>query len=88
MAIVVMLIVGLAVGALARLIMPGKDPGGILVTIALCVAGALGAGLVGRQMGWYASGESAGIIASVVGAVVLLVIYRALIGRRLANVSR
>ncbi len=85
MSIVIMLIIGLAVGALARLIMPGKDPGGIIVTIVLGVAGALAAGLVGRQMGWYASGESAGIIASLVGALVLLGFYRVIAGRRMAS---
>ncbi len=85
MSIVIMLIIGLAVGALARLIMPGKDPGGIIVTIVIGVAGALAAGLVGRQMGWYASGESAGIIASLVGALALLGVYRVVIGRRTAD---
>jgi uncharacterized membrane protein YeaQ/YmgE (transglycosylase-associated protein family) len=85
MAIVLMLIIGLAVGALARLIMPGKDPGGIVVTIVIGIAGALGAGLIGRQLGWYASGESAGLIASVFGALVLLGFYRVFIARRTAS---
>ncbi len=77
------LIIGLVVGALAKLIMPGKDPGGIIVTMLLGVAGAFVAGLLGRALGWYDSpGEAPGIIASIIGAVVLLAIYRAVIGRR------
>lgn len=82
MSIVVMLVVGLIVGALAKLIMPGRDPGGLIVTIALGIAGSLGAGMVGRQLGWYASGQSAGIIASVLGALALLALYRAFLARR------
>lgn len=70
------LIIGLVVGALAKLVMPGKDPGGILVTMLLGVAGAFIAGLMGHSLGWYAIGEGPGLIASVVGAVILLGIYR------------
>lgn len=77
-----MLIVGLVVGALAKLVMPGKDPGGIFVTMLLGVAGALLAGFLGRSFGWYEHNESAGIIASIVGAVLLLGIYRGVSGRR------
>jgi len=71
-----MLIIGLIVGAVAKLIMPGKDPGGIIVTMILGIVGALLAGWLGRMLGWYAEGEPAGFIASVVGAIILLVIYR------------
>ena len=71
------LIVGLIVGALAKLVMPGKDPGGILVTMLLGIAGAFIAGVMGQSLGWYAIGEGPGLIASVVGAVILLGIYRA-----------
>jgi uncharacterized membrane protein YeaQ/YmgE (transglycosylase-associated protein family) len=77
-----MLIIGLVVGALAKLIMPGKDPGGIIVTMLIGVAGALVAGLLGRAMGWYHEGEGAGFIASILGSVILLGIYRLVIGRR------
>ena len=77
-----MLIVGLVVGALAKLIMPGKDPGGVIVTMLLGIAGSFIAGLVGRAVGWYAEGQRAGFIASVIGAIVLLAVYRAIIGRR------
>lgn len=77
-----MLIIGLVIGALAKLIMPGKDPGGILITMLIGVAGSLIAGFLGRSMGWYHDGESAGIIASIVGSLILLAGYRAVIGRR------
>jgi len=77
------LIVGLVVGALAKLFMPGKDPGGVIITMLLGIAGALVAGFVGRSFGWYASGTSgAGIIASIIGAMALLGIYRLLLRRR------
>ncbi|HMK30875.1 MAG TPA: GlsB/YeaQ/YmgE family stress response membrane protein [Terriglobales bacterium] len=69
-------IIGLIVGALAKLIMPGKDPGGILVTMLLGIAGSLVATYLGRVVGWYSEGQSAGFIMSVVGAIVLLAIYR------------
>jgi uncharacterized membrane protein YeaQ/YmgE (transglycosylase-associated protein family) len=82
MNILMTLIVGLIVGALAKLIMPGKDPGGAIVTILIGVAGSFIAGLLGHAVGWYEVGEGPGILASVVGAVVLLAIYRAVIGRR------
>ncbi|MBA3540286.1 MAG: GlsB/YeaQ/YmgE family stress response membrane protein [Deltaproteobacteria bacterium] len=84
MHIIYMLIIGLVVGALAKLIMPGKDPGGIIVTMLIGVAGALIAGLLGRALGWYSTGEGAGFIASIVGSIVLLAGYRFAIGRRTA----
>jgi uncharacterized membrane protein YeaQ/YmgE (transglycosylase-associated protein family) len=77
-----MLIIGLVIGALAKLIMPGKDPGGILITMLIGVAGSLIAGFLGRSLGWYSEGESAGIIASIIGSLILLAGYRAVIGRR------
>jgi uncharacterized membrane protein YeaQ/YmgE (transglycosylase-associated protein family) len=77
-----MLIIGLVVGAIAKLLMPGRDPGGFIITMLLGVAGALIAGFLGRAMGWYATGEPAGFIASVVGAMLLLLVYRLVIGRR------
>ena len=77
-----MLIIGLVSGAIAKLIMPGKDPGGIIITMLLGIAGALVAGVIGRALGWYQEGEAAGFIASVIGAILLLVIYRLFIGRR------
>jgi uncharacterized membrane protein YeaQ/YmgE (transglycosylase-associated protein family) len=76
-----MIIVGLIVGALAKLIMPGRDPGGIIITILLGIAGSLVAGFLGRAVGWYREGDPAGFIASVIGAVILLAIYRFIVGR-------
>jgi len=77
-----MIIVGLIVGALAKLIMPGHDPGGIVVTILLGIGGSILAGFLGRAVGWYAEGQPVGFIASVIGAIILLAIYRVIIGRR------
>ena len=84
MHILYMLIIGLVIGALAKFNMPGKDPGGILITMLIGVAGALIAGFLGRSLGWYHDGESAGIIASIVGSLILLAGYRMVIGRRAA----
>ena len=69
-------IIGLIVGAVAKLLMPGKDPGGIWITMALGIAGSIIATWLGQAIGWYQAGQSAGFIMSVVGAVVLLFIYR------------
>lgn len=76
------LIVGLIVGAIAKFLMPGKDPGGIIVTMLLGVAGAFVASFLGQSLGWYESGEPAGFIAAVVGSVILLALYRAVVGNR------
>jgi uncharacterized membrane protein YeaQ/YmgE (transglycosylase-associated protein family) len=78
-----MVIVGLIVGALAKLFMPGRDPGGIIITMALGIAGAVVAGWIGHALGWYrASDTGPGLIASVLGAMLLLFIYRLAVGRR------
>jgi uncharacterized membrane protein YeaQ/YmgE (transglycosylase-associated protein family) len=71
-----MMFIGLIVGALAKLIMPGKDAGGIFVTMLLGIAGALVAGFIGRLLGLYASGQRAGFIMSTIGAIMLLALYR------------
>ena len=77
------LIIGLVVGAIAKFLMPGRDPGGILITMLLGVAGAFLAGFLGRALGWYDNpGSGPGIIASVLGAMLLLFIYRMFAGRR------
>lgn len=73
---------GLVIGALAKLVMPGKDPGGIIVTILIGIAGALLGGFLGRSLGLIGPGEQAGWIAAFVGAILLLLIYRMVIGRR------
>ncbi|HZP42088.1 MAG TPA: GlsB/YeaQ/YmgE family stress response membrane protein [Candidatus Binatia bacterium] len=81
MGIISWIVVGLIVGALAKLVMPGRDPGGIVVTIVLGIAGALVGGAIGRGLGFYGPDQPAGWILSIVGAIVLLAIYRAVIGR-------
>jgi uncharacterized membrane protein YeaQ/YmgE (transglycosylase-associated protein family) len=73
---------GLVVGALAKLVMPGRDPGGIIVTMLLGIAGAVLGGFVGRALGFYGEGEAAGFIMSFLGAVLLLALYRMMVGRR------
>jgi uncharacterized membrane protein YeaQ/YmgE (transglycosylase-associated protein family) len=83
-----MLIVGLIVGALAKLFMPGKDPGGIIVTMLLGVAGSFVAGWFGRAVGWYREpGSGPGIIASILGAMLLLGIYRLVVKRRGTHIT-
>jgi uncharacterized membrane protein YeaQ/YmgE (transglycosylase-associated protein family) len=82
MGLIVTLLVGLIVGAVAKLLVPGKDPGGWVVTILLGVAGSWLGTWLGRALGLYGSGEAAGWIASVVGAVLLLLAYRAFMKRR------
>jgi uncharacterized membrane protein YeaQ/YmgE (transglycosylase-associated protein family) len=75
------IIIGLIVGALAKFLMPEKDPGGFIVTIFLGIAGASIAGIVGRAMHWYSDGQTAGFIAAVGGAILLLFLYRLFIQR-------
>jgi uncharacterized membrane protein YeaQ/YmgE (transglycosylase-associated protein family) len=72
----VMIVLGLIIGAVAKLVMPGDDPGGIIVTILLGIAGALVGGFLGRALGLYQEGQAAGFVMSVVGALVLLFVYR------------
>ena len=72
------LIIGLVVGMVAKLLMPGKDPGGFIITALLGVAGSVVATYLGQMLGWYREGQSAGFIMSVVGAILLLVVYRVL----------
>ena len=76
------IVFGLIVGAIAKLLMPGRDPGGIIVTMLLGIAGALAGGFLGRALGWYGPNDSAGFLMSLLGAIVLLFIYRMIIGRR------
>jgi uncharacterized membrane protein YeaQ/YmgE (transglycosylase-associated protein family) len=81
MSIIGMIVIGLIAGAIAKLLMPGKDPGGFIVTILLGIAGSIVAGFLGRALGWYAEGEPVGFIASIVGAIILLALYRMMAGR-------
>jgi len=82
MSILWMIVIGLLVGAVAKLLMPGRDPGGAVITILIGIAGSIIAGFVGRSIGWYGDAEPAGFIASILGAIALLVLYRALTGRK------
>jgi uncharacterized membrane protein YeaQ/YmgE (transglycosylase-associated protein family) len=82
MSVLVMIVVGLIVGAVAKFLMPGRDPGGMIVTILLGIGGSLVAGFLGRSLGWYTEGAPVGFVASVIGAILLLAIYRALTGSR------
>jgi uncharacterized membrane protein YeaQ/YmgE (transglycosylase-associated protein family) len=81
MAILAWIVFGLVVGIIAKLLMPGRDPGGFIVTILLGIAGALLGGFIGRAMGFYGPNQGAGWIVSILGAIVLLVLYR-LVARR------
>lgn len=76
MGILAWILFGLVVGVIAKLMMPGKDPGGFIVTILIGIAGALLGGFIGRAMGLYGPNESAGWIVSILGAVILLLLYR------------
>ena len=73
---------GLVVGAVAKLLMPGNDPGGIIVTMLLGIVGAVVGGWIGRAMGLYGPNDPAGFLMSLIGAVALLAVYRAMAGRR------
>jgi uncharacterized membrane protein YeaQ/YmgE (transglycosylase-associated protein family) len=77
-------IVGLVIGALAKLLMPGRDPGGFIITIVLGIAGSFLAGYIGKAAGLYRAGQSAGFIASILGAMVLLLAYRLVMKLRAA----
>jgi uncharacterized membrane protein YeaQ/YmgE (transglycosylase-associated protein family) len=74
------LIIGLVVGAVAKFLMPGKEPGGIWITMLIGIAGSIVATYIGQAIGWYQAGQGAGFIMSVVGAILLLIIYRVVRG--------
>jgi uncharacterized membrane protein YeaQ/YmgE (transglycosylase-associated protein family) len=76
------IIFGLIVGIVAKLLMPGRDPGGFIITMLLGIAGALVGGWIGRALGWYGPNQGAGFLMSVVGAIVLLALYHMLFVRR------
>jgi uncharacterized membrane protein YeaQ/YmgE (transglycosylase-associated protein family) len=82
MAILSTILVGLVVGAIAKLLMPGKDPGGLIVTILLGIAGAFIGTYLGETLGWYKTGQPAGWIMSIIGAMILLLLYRLLFKRK------
>jgi uncharacterized membrane protein YeaQ/YmgE (transglycosylase-associated protein family) len=76
------IVFGLVIGALAKLLMPGKDPGGIIVTMLLGIVGSVLGGFVGQTLGLYGPGDAAGFVMSLLGAILLLVIYRMATGNR------
>ena len=82
MAILSTILVGLVVGVIAKLLMPGKDPGGFIITILLGIAGAFIATYLGQALGWYTAGQPAGWIMSIIGAMILLLLYRLLFKRK------
>ena len=76
------LFIGLVIGFIAKLLMPGRDPGGCIITMLIGIAGSFVASYLGKAMGWYAPGQPAGFIASVVGAMLLLLLYRLIAPKR------
>jgi uncharacterized membrane protein YeaQ/YmgE (transglycosylase-associated protein family) len=84
MGIIWTIIIGLLAGIVAKLLMPGRDPGGFIITTVLGIIGAVVATYLGQALGWYRADEGAGFIGAVVGAIIVLVIYRFVVGRRAA----
>jgi uncharacterized membrane protein YeaQ/YmgE (transglycosylase-associated protein family) len=82
MGILSWILFGLVVGVIAKLLMPGRDPGGFIVTILIGIAGALLGGFIGRALNLYAANEGAGWLMSILGAVVLLALYRMMVRRQ------
>src|SRR5690242_17356145 len=82
MHIIATFFLGLVVGLVAKLLMPGRDPGGFIITALLGIAGAFVAKFIGQHLGWYQPEDPAGFLASVGGAVILLILYRLLFRRR------
>ena len=82
MVILSWIVFGIVIGFIAKLLMPGRDPGGFIVTMLLGIAGALVGGFIGRAMGFYGPGQSAGWLMSILGAIILLALYRMLVRRR------
>lgn len=82
MGILLTIIIGFLAGIVAKLLMPGRDPGGFIITTLLGIAGAFVATFLGEAVGWYRAGEGAGFIGAIVGAIVILALYRMIAGRR------
>ena len=76
------ILIGFLAGAIAKAITPGREPSGCLITIALGIGGALVAGFLGQQLGWYEPNEGAGFLAAIVGAILILIVHRMVAGRR------
>lgn len=75
------IIIGFLAGIVAKFLMPGRDPGGFIITTLLGIAGAFVATYLGQAVGWYRAGDGAGFIGAIVGAIVILAIYRMVVGR-------
>ena len=82
MTILAWIVLGLVAGAIAKALMPGRDPGGIIVTMALGITGALIGGFIGRALNWYGPNDGAGFFMSLLGAILLLWLYRMMVSRR------
>jgi uncharacterized membrane protein YeaQ/YmgE (transglycosylase-associated protein family) len=82
MGVIGWIIFGLIVGIVAKFLMPGRDPGGFVITAIIGIVGALLGGYLGRAIGWYREGEPAGFVVAVIGSIVLLALYRLMVGRR------
>jgi uncharacterized membrane protein YeaQ/YmgE (transglycosylase-associated protein family) len=80
--IIWILAIGLVIGFIAKLLMPGRDPGGCIITMLIGIAGAFAASYLGRAIGWYEPGQPAGFIGSIVGAMLLLLLYRLIAPKR------
>lgn len=87
MSIIGAIIIGFLAGVVAKLLMPGRDPGGFIITIILGIVGAFVATWLGQAIGWYEDGEAAGFVGAVVGAIIVLAIYRMIVGRRSQSVA-
>jgi uncharacterized membrane protein YeaQ/YmgE (transglycosylase-associated protein family) len=85
MHIIVTIVIGFLAGIVAKLLTPGRDPGGFIITTLLGIAGAFVATYLGQAIGWYRADEGAGFIGAIVGAVVILLIYRMISGRQAAR---
>jgi len=81
MSIIITILIGFIIGVVAKFLMPGRDPGGFIITSLLGIAGAFVASYIGQTLGWYMYGEPAGFIASVLGAMLLLFLYRLIRGK-------
>ena len=81
MGVIGWIVFGLIVGAVAKLLMPGRDPGGFIITILLGIAGALLGGFLGRSVGWYGPNDAAGFFMALVGSIILLLLYRLFVRR-------
>jgi uncharacterized membrane protein YeaQ/YmgE (transglycosylase-associated protein family) len=82
MGIIITIVIGFLAGLVAKFLMPGRDPGGFIITTLLGIVGAVVATYLGQALGWYRADQGAGFIGAIVGAVVLLAIYRMVVGRR------